>query len=140
MSNTPALEVHADWLRVPLGGGDHADFHHRWLRHNCDRERHPRTGERTRCSSELPDDLSPRTARLTDDRLELTWPDGHVSTYPLTWLRAHDTFVRLLRDPAHHVRVGLGRGDWLIYDNHRTLHARTGFTGPRWLRGVYFDE
>ena len=37
----------------------------------------------------------------------------------------------------HHVR--LGRGDWLVYDNHRTLHARTGFTGPRWLRGVYFD-
>src|SRR5688572_19102182 len=89
MSNTPALEVHADWLRVPLGGGDHADFHHRWLRHNCDRERHPRTGERTRCSSELPDDLSPRTARLTDGALELTWPDGHVSTYSLAWLRAH---------------------------------------------------
>ena len=30
-------------------------------------------------------------------------------------------------------------GDWLLYDNHRTLHARTAFTGARWLRGVYFD-
>ncbi|MBL9101911.1 MAG: TauD/TfdA family dioxygenase [Myxococcales bacterium] len=345
------LEVHADWLRVALGGGEHADFHHRWLRHNCDRERHPRTGERTRCSSELPDDLSPRTARLTADALEITWPDGHASVYPLAWLRAHayavgrvdvaapgadlaalelprglglveqvagalervksrgaavvreghgdpeaaieliikefaarglavvsthfgrvedlrtdnttnqntdqlgytdapihlhtdqpflerpprlqllqcvrpadeggdnlladaravfrhleahdaraadllasvpvrfhrrqarfervvdapivarrgdddflvrgsyftlaphrlpfaamtefyrahDKFFRLLRDPGHHVRVRLERGDWLIYDNHRSLHARTGFVGPRWLRGVYFD-
>jgi gamma-butyrobetaine dioxygenase/trimethyllysine dioxygenase len=356
MSNSPDpahLEVHADWLRVPLGDGAHADFHHRWLRHNCDRERHPQTGERTRCSSELPDDLAPRTARLLADHLELTWPDGHVSTYALSWLRAHayardrvdvpppssdigpleilpadrtfeervalalalvrrrgaavvrsgdtgppelatdgilvalvdhglrvidthfghiedlrtdnttntntdqlgytdaqiqlhtdqpflerppryqllqcirpadhggdnlladartafrhleahdaraadllatvpvrfhrkqksfekildtplvarrgdddflirssyftvaphrlpfaemtefyrahDKFVRLLRDPNHHVHVRLERGDWLIYDNHRTLHARTGFTGPRWLRGVYFD-
>lgn len=356
MTNAPesgGLEVHADWLRVPLGDGQHADFHHRWLRHNCDRERHPQTGERTRCSSELPDDLAPRTARLHADDLELTWPDGHVSTYSLAWLRAHayaldrvdvpppssslaplellpadrthaervalalelvrrhgaavvrnddtadpadttvllldafvarglrvvdthfghiedlrtdnttnantdqlgytdspiglhtdqpflerppryqllqcirpadrggdnlladaraafrhleahdaraadllatvpvrfhrkqrsfervldaplvarrgdddflvrssyftlaphrlpfaamaefyrahDRWVRLLRDPNHHVHVRLERGDWLIYDNHRTLHARTGFTGPRWLRGIYFD-
>ena len=34
-------ELHPDWLRVPLGQGEHADFHHRWLRHHCDRERHP---------------------------------------------------------------------------------------------------
>lgn len=357
MSNTQGphqLAVHRDWLRVPLGDGDHADFHHRWLRHNCDDERHPRTGERTRCSSELPDDLAPRTAQLLPDHLELTWPDGHVSTYPIAWLRthayalnrvdvpaptsalaplellpadrtfeeraaealalvrrhgaavvrnddsgppedttaqlllaflarglrvidthfghiedlrtdnttnantdqlgytdspiglhtdqpflehppryqllqcvrpadvggdnlladartafrhlevhdaraadllatvpvrfhrkqknferildtplvarrgdddflirssyftlaphrlpfagttefyrAHDRLTRLLRDPSHHVHVRLERGDWLIYDNHRTLHARTGFTGPRWLKGIYFDE
>lgn len=345
------LVVHEDWLRVPLGAGEHADFHHRWLRHNCERERHPQTRERTRCSSELPDDLSPRTARLHADRLEIVWPDGHVSDYPLAWLRehayalnrvdvpppsadlaplevhaidladsvalaldrvrergaavvrrpnaddpesataplidaflarglrviathfgriedlrtdnttnantdqlgytdapihlhtdqpflehppryqilqcirpadeggdnlladaraafrhleahdaraaellttvpvrfhrrqqrfesivdapivarrgdadflvrssyftlaphrlpfaataefyrAHDRFIRLVRDPRHHVRVRLDRGDWLIYDNHRTLHARTGFTGPRWLRGIYLN-
>jgi alpha-ketoglutarate-dependent taurine dioxygenase len=354
MPNAPELAIHRDWLRVPLGDGDHADFHHRWLRHNCDAERHHQTGERTRCSSELPDDLAPRTARLHGDHLELTWPGGHVSTYALAWLRthayalnrvdvpppsssltplellpadrtfeeraalalalvrrhgaavvrnddsgppedttanlllallaqglrvitthfghiedlrtdnttnantdqlgytdapiglhtdqpflehppryqllqcirpaddggdnlladartafrhleahdaraadllatvpvrfhrkqknferildtplvarrgdedfllrssyftlaphrlpfaemtefyrAHDRFTRLLRDPSHHVHVRLERGDWLIYDNHRTLHARTGFTGPRWLKGIYFDE
>jgi gamma-butyrobetaine dioxygenase/trimethyllysine dioxygenase len=54
--------------------------------------------------------------------------------------RAHDRFIRLVRDPRHHVLVGLQPGDWLVYDNHRTLHARTGFTGPRWLRGIYFDS
>lgn len=355
MSKLPELELHAEWLRVPLGGGAYADFHHRWLRHNCDQERHPRTGERTRCSSELPDELSPRRAALVDDALEVEWaPDGHTSRYPLAWLRAHayatgrvapepppgelaplliaaglplearvhaalarvhergaavvrgdpgereapehatdallaefaaaglrviathfghiedlrtdnttnantdqlgytdaaihlhtdqpfldrppryqllqairaadtggenlladaraafryleahdahaaellasvpirfhrkqrvfervvvapliarsgdddflvrcsyftlaphalpfartldyyrahDRFMRLLRDPRHHVRVKLEPGDWLLYDNHRTLHGRTGFTGARWVRGVYFD-
>lgn len=351
----PALETHADWLRVPLGTGEHADFHHRWLRHNCDRERHPQTGERTLCSSELPDDVRPRDVRLVDDALEIVWaPDGHASRYALGWLRAHayapgrvareppsgdlerilvhagdrglaevvgealarvrthgaavvrggagagapedateaivaafeaaglrvigthfgriedlrtdnttntntdqlgytdapiqlhtdqpflerppryqllqgvrvadiggdslladaraafrwleaddahaadllasvpvrfhrkqrsfervvvaplvarrgdddflvrssyftlaphdlpfarmldfyrahDGFIRLLRDPRHHRRVRLGPGDWLLYDNHRTLHGRTGFTGARWVRGIYFD-
>jgi gamma-butyrobetaine dioxygenase/trimethyllysine dioxygenase len=55
------------------------------------------------------------------------------------WYRAHDRFVRLLRDPRHHYRFRLGAGDVLIYDNHRMLHGRTAFTGARWVRGVYFD-
>lgn len=357
MSNQPAtLELHADWLRVPLDGDHAADFHYRWLRHNCDRERHPQTRERIVCSSELPDAIAPRDARVEGDALEVVWePDGHASRYPLAWLRAHayaldrdappppssdlarlelgaagrslaqqvseamqrvrlhgaavvrrdpadraapedatealisafeaaglravathfgriedlrtdnttnqntdqlgytdapvhlhtdqpfldrppryqilqciraadaggenlladaraafrylagedaraahllasvpvrfhrkqqrfertvdspivaragdddflvrssyftlaphrlpfaemtefyrahDRFVRLVRDPRHHVRAALQPGDWLVYDNHRTLHARTSFTGPRWVRGVYFD-
>ena len=79
------------WLRVSLGAGrGTGDFHFRWLRHNCDRERHPKTGERTLCSSELPDDLRPRSARLDGDRLLITWePDGHESAYSLAWLDAH---------------------------------------------------
>ncbi len=350
------LELHPEWLRVPLGGGEYADFHYRWLRHNCDRERHPQTRERTLCSSDLPDDLTPRTATLQDDALEIVWAQGgHTSVYARQWLRehayalgrdaaprpdddlsrivllargrdlaaqvhealrrvhlhgaavvrhdpddprppadatepliaafegeglrvtgthfgriedlrtdnttnlntdqlgytdaaiglhtdqpflehppryqllqgirtadqggvnlladalaahrylesvdahaaelltsvpvrfhrqqqnfaaevvspiivrdgdrfqvrcsyftlaphalpfarlldfyrAHDRFIRLVRDPRHHRRVRLEPGDWLLYDNHRTLHARTGFTGARWVRGVYFDE
>jgi len=50
---------------------------------------------------------------------------------------------RLVRDPRHHRRVRLEPGDSLLHDNHRTLHARTGFTGftgARWVRGVYFDD
>ena len=34
----------------------------------------------------------------------------------------------------------LEAGDFLLYDNWRMLHARTSFTGARWVRGVYFDE
>jgi alpha-ketoglutarate-dependent taurine dioxygenase len=181
---------------------------------NCDCDRHPRTHERTLCSSELPDDLAPRTATLRGDVLEIEWsPDGHRSTYPrasladalaafrhleasdahaaelltsvpvrfhrkqqcfereivapmitrdgdrfqvrcsyftlaphvlpfarmLDFYRAHDSFIRLVRDPRHHRRVRLEPGDWLLHDNHRTLHARTRFTGARWVRGIYFD-
>lgn len=347
------LEVHDDWLRVSLGAGEHGDFHFRWLRHNCDCDRHPITRERTLCSSELPDELRPADVARTDEALLVRWPDGHASRYPIAWLRehayaldrpvvarplanrsaiefiaepaladtialalarvhehgaavvrrrpedpsepehatepliaaletrglrvisthfgriedlrtdnttnqnidqlgytdapvdlhtdqpfldrppryqvlqcvrpasqgganlladalavwrwlelddpqsadllasqpvrfdrrqqgferaietplvirdnnhflvrssyftlaphrmpfarmrafyhAHDRFVRLLRDPRHHVQIMLEAGDWLIYDNHRTLHARTGFSGARWLRGIYLD-
>jgi gamma-butyrobetaine dioxygenase len=53
--------------------------------------------------------------------------------------RAYQRFVALTLDPAHQYRFGLGAGDFLLYDNWRMLHARTGFTGARWVRGVYFD-
>ena len=56
-----------------------------------------------------------------------------------SWYRAHDRFVRILRDPRHQYRFRLGPGDTLVYDNHRMLHGRTAFRGPRWVRGVYFD-
>jgi gamma-butyrobetaine dioxygenase/trimethyllysine dioxygenase len=351
-----SLELHPEWMRVPLDGGDHADFHHRWLRHNCNLERHPQTRERTRCSSELPDDITARRAEIVGDILEIDWSDEHSSQYPLEWLRenayalnrvavpppsndlermqvhakgltvaeqiaaaldrihkygaavvrrdpddatspedatdplidafeaaglslipthfgriedlrpdnntnkhtdqlgytyagiglhtdqpflenppryqllqgirtaqeggvnlladarsayrylesidahsadvlatvpvkisrkqkewsrefvtpliaarddanfhvrssyftyaphamdfdktldfyrAHDKFIRLLRDPKYHVQALLQPGDWLIYDNHRCLHARTSFSGSRWLRGIYFDD
>lgn len=55
------------------------------------------------------------------------------------WYRAYDRFARIARDPRHQYRFRLGPGDFVIYDNHRMLHARTAFSGPRWLRGIYFD-
>ena len=51
-------ELCGQGLRVRFGAQRHADFHARWLRHHGSEERHPTTGERTFCSSELPDDLS----------------------------------------------------------------------------------
>jgi len=56
------------------------------------------------------------------------------------WYRAYDAFARLVRDPRHQYQFALGRGDFVLYDNLRMLHGRTAFTGPRWLRGIYFDE
>jgi len=55
------------------------------------------------------------------------------------WYRAHDRFARFVRDERNQLRFGLGPGDFVLYDNYRMLHARTGFRGARWLRGVYFD-
>jgi gamma-butyrobetaine dioxygenase/trimethyllysine dioxygenase len=56
------------------------------------------------------------------------------------WYRAYDAFARIVRNPAHQVRFVLAPGDFLLYDNHRMLHARSGFAGARWLRGIYFDR
>jgi gamma-butyrobetaine dioxygenase len=55
------------------------------------------------------------------------------------WYRAYNRFARLVRDERHQYRFRLEAGDFLLYDNWRMLHARTTFTGSRWLRGVYFD-
>jgi alpha-ketoglutarate-dependent taurine dioxygenase len=56
------------------------------------------------------------------------------------WYRAHRRFAELVRAPEHHLRFTLGPGEFVLYDNHRMLHARTAFEGHRWLRGVYFDR
>ena len=56
------------------------------------------------------------------------------------WYRAYNRFTALVSDPRHHFHVRLGAGDFVLYDNFRMLHARTGFTGARWMRGVYFDD
>lgn len=53
--------------------------------------------------------------------------------------RADQRFTALTLDPAHQYRFGLQTGDFLLYDNWRMLHARTGFRGSRWVRGIYFD-
>ena len=55
------------------------------------------------------------------------------------WYRAYRSFAAIVRNPAHQYRLRLAPGDFLLYDNHRMLHARSGFSGSRWLRGVYFD-
>ena len=55
------------------------------------------------------------------------------------WYRAYRSFAAIVRNPAHQYRLRLAPGDFLLYDNHRMLHARSGFAGSRWLRGVYFD-
>lgn len=78
------------WLRVELDAQGDADFHLRWLRHNCDLDLHPATRERTVCSSELPDDLRATHADIEGDALVVRWAhDGRESRYALRWLREH---------------------------------------------------
>ena len=89
-SAVPAgLELHDGFVRV-VDDGHHADFHLRWLRHNCDRDRHPTTGERTVESAELPDVLAVDDAAIDDGALVIRWAhDRRVSRFALAWLRAH---------------------------------------------------
>jgi gamma-butyrobetaine dioxygenase/trimethyllysine dioxygenase len=85
----PRVEVCPGHLRVHFHVG-HADFHFRWLRHNCDQDRHPLTRERTLCSSELPDELGIDSAELAEDELRVRWShDGRTSRYALGWLEEH---------------------------------------------------
>jgi len=88
MSPTSVV-LHPGWLRVTFATGQHADFHDRWLRHNSDNDRHPKTGERILCSSELPDDLHAVTAEIAGDALVVRFSDGSpASAFPLAWLEA----------------------------------------------------
>lgn len=83
------VELHDDHLRI-VDGARILDFHFRWLRHNCDVDRHPQTGERTIDSAELPDQLAITEAIIDDNVLRVTWQhDRRVSRYPLAWLRQH---------------------------------------------------
>lgn len=68
---------------------------------------------------------------MAPQRLPFSQMDG--------WYRAYRRFAAIVRSPAHQYRLRLEAGDFLLYDNHRMLHARTAFQGARWLRGVYFD-
>lgn len=68
---------------------------------------------------------------MAPQRLPFSQMDG--------WYRAYRRFADIVRSPAHQYRLRLEAGDFLLYDNHRMLHARTAFQGARWLRGVYFD-
>ncbi len=80
------VEVHDEFVRV-IEPDRHADFHFRWLRHNCAGDHHPITGERTIDSAELPDQLAIVDAGIDDGVLRVRWAhDGRVSRYPLTWL------------------------------------------------------
>ncbi len=92
MPDQPRIELHPDWLRLhfPAETVRHADFHYRWLRHNSDGDRHPTTGERLLCSSELPDRLTAQAAEIVDGALVVIWSDGRdPSRYPLGWLAEH---------------------------------------------------
>ena len=54
---------------------------------------------------------------------------------------AYRAFAELLYDGAAQLNFRLEPGDCVIFDNTRTLHARTGFTasGHRHLQGCYAD-
>lgn len=58
----------------------------------------------------------------------------------LDWYRAYNSFATLVNEPTHQYQVALEEGDFIMYNNHRMLHARNGFDGARWMRGIYFDD
>ena len=56
---------------------------------------------------------------------------------------AYRQFARLLREPRYQLKHRLTTGDLVVFDNHRLLHGRTGFSSarfPRHLRGCYLTR
>ena len=58
----------------------------------CDECRVAQSGERRLFTADIPDDIAPTDARLSDDgsHLDVSWNDGHASTYSLEWLSDND--------------------------------------------------
>ena len=57
--------------------------------------------------------------------------------------RAYRKLAVLVRDPAFEIRLRLGPGDLVAFDNHRMLHGREAFdpnVGGRHIQGCYVDR
>lgn len=96
MSGEAAVDVRvargAEWLVLEFASGAprRSAFHFRWLRHHTEEDRHPLTGERTVCSSELPDDLAPVSFQIERGAvLAVVWSDARRTEHDLHWLQRH---------------------------------------------------
>lgn len=84
--------LHRDIVTLAWGDGSGATFPAIWLRDNCrcPKCRHA-SGQRLFEITDLPADLQVGSLAVAGDRLTVTWePDGHVSSFALAWLQAHD--------------------------------------------------
>jgi len=84
--------LHDRHLDVTLGG-EVRRFHYVWLRDNCwcAECRVPQTRERHLFTALIPADIAPVSATTDrDGTLQVTWTDGHRSTYSAAWLARYD--------------------------------------------------
>jgi gamma-butyrobetaine dioxygenase len=66
-------------------------------------------------------------------------PTGETEAFYAAYRR----FAGLLREPRYQLRLRLGDGDLVVFDNQRTLHGRTAFSSarfPRHLQGCYLTR
>ena len=56
------------------------------------------------------------------------------------WYEAYNAFAKILQDEKYQFRFLLQPGDYVLYSNRTMVHAREAFSGPRWVRGAYFDQ
>jgi gamma-butyrobetaine dioxygenase len=68
--------------------GDTGYFNYFWLRDNCSTSWDSITQERIFNILAEPDDLRPECAQLNGSKLEITWYNGHRSSYDLQWLES----------------------------------------------------
>jgi alpha-ketoglutarate-dependent taurine dioxygenase len=70
-----------------------------------------------------------------------------ILRFSYNWVRHHDPYLLDMRDRVvryfveHHVAISIEPRAVLLWDNHRVLHSRTGFTDEgRHLRRVWLGE
>jgi [2-(trimethylamino)ethyl]phosphonate dioxygenase len=58
------------------------------------------------------------------------------------WYEAYRLFAQIIERPEMAITFKMSPGDLILFDNTRTLHARTAFSGSgsRWLQGCYADK
>src|SRR5260221_1848225 len=86
------VNLNGDRVTLAWGDGSGTVFPAIWLRDNCrcPQCRHA-SGQRLFEITDLPRDLQVGSLEVVGDRLIITWtPDGHVSSFALDWLQAHD--------------------------------------------------
>lgn len=86
------LDMGASGLTLTWEDQFQTTFHHIWLRDNCRCELcgDPATGRRTLRLTDIPLDIKPASAHLTGHGgVDVTWPDGHTSSFSSAWLRRH---------------------------------------------------
>ena len=77
MSEVATIEVFADHLRLRPSASDRGvRFHWFWLRHNCPREVHPLTRERTLDVRRVPLEVVPRSVRLDAGTVHIEWGES----------------------------------------------------------------
>lgn len=91
MGQLSSLEMGKRSLNLCWTDGHSSTFHYIWLRDNCPQMRHAQTKHRIDETSTLGLDIAPLSAVVTaDGNLQITWPDGHESTFLAEWLEVFD--------------------------------------------------
>ncbi|XP_072020835.1 gamma-butyrobetaine dioxygenase-like [Amphiura filiformis] len=72
-----------------------------WLRDNCRCSKcyHPSSNERTIFLTDLDIDIVPDTAEVDGETLNIKWPGGHLSAFPISWLKEFQ-FSNMSEDPV----------------------------------------
>ncbi|CEP60411.1 uncharacterized protein LALA0_S01e10242g [Lachancea lanzarotensis] len=73
---------------------------------------------------------------------DLTTASGKLTQRLLfkDFLRGLALFEKFINMPENQFRLKLPENACVIFNNRRLLHARTAFSGERWLRGCYLDD
>jgi gamma-butyrobetaine dioxygenase len=119
------VELKEKGLKVTIPNGETAYFNYFWLRDNCPTSWDSDTQERAYDILTAPDNLKPLDARVDQQTLRISWPDGHRSAYALSWLARWHT-----KDDQDEV---LGHGDIAVrrrrpwYADHYSKLARFSY-------------